>query len=358
MRERLPLAAFVGALACAACGRSDQEISRAVDERLAAHGLLPSAAASASAGAPPASSAGSPGRPLAEDAVDASFAFLRRLDELMDGYEPSLAPGEDKTDLLRCVTSYATSTGTGLEKVADRVAKERAAQRKLRQKLRDEVRPLNFRIDLDWKTRGSKRPAQYGCWAFTADGSLEPSWMEWRRDEASCAAGANTPGAHTFGVQTQWRVRVPEGAFTYTYSGTTEPPAEPPELMRRMAASGVAAPARFACPVADVTKAGKYAVVRCEARADAGPLIRASGEVPPINIGDVVSAPLDGMRRDPDGVLLKWSQPGGRKAAKAELAWTVDADGAALRVERRAACPTADEIAAALSRASVKGGEP
>jgi hypothetical protein len=68
--------------------------------------------------------------------------------------------------------------------------------------------------------------------------------------------------------------------------------------------------------------------------------IRVSGSLGRINIGDVVSAPLADVKRDPDGVLFK-------DVASKTPAWTVDADGPTVTVDVAANCPTADEILAA-----------
>jgi len=63
-----------------------------------------------------------------------------------------------------------------------------------------------------------------------------------------------------------------------------------------------------------------------------------------VNIGDVVSVPLGETKRDPDGLLLLWNPT----APKGSAVWTVDADGASLKVEEAAKCPSIDDIVSAM----------
>ena len=63
--------------------------------------------------------------------------------------------------------------------------------------------------------------------------------------------------------------------------------------------------------------------------------------MPATHIGDVISVPLRGADRDPNGVLSR--EPAGRKPGW----WVVDADGSTLKVETAAKCPTVAEVVAA-----------
>jgi hypothetical protein len=339
--------------------------------------------------------------------VAASISFLDRLDELMKGYEPDLPSVVDNTDSLRCVSAYSAQNEPRLKDIAARAAAEKkaslAARDKGRREFRSRVRPLNFRIDYDWKTRGAKSPAVYGCWATSR--YFQADWVTNRFGEsaetcANYAAVAFGGGA----VESDWRVKIPEGSFLYTYTQSKDPPNDPPELMRRIVAANVKPPERFACRVADVQPAGDRVVVRCgdslpktawlspdelggdseydrlrtarthrsaqlgrhrrwaapapsspstpEIDPDSSaaiasrypPVIRLTRGIPVVNIGDVVSVPLGDTKRDPDGLLLLWNPT----APKGSPVWTVDADGASLKVEEPAKCPTVDEILAGM----------
>lgn len=344
------LAAAIGIAGCSRPGVDEEDIKRVVDQRLRSYGIaMPDASASASA--PSATPRQAPA-----DAAAASLELLASFDRLMEGYEPSLPPVEDKTDVLRCTTDLAVKSDKDLGQLAAKAQADRTAAEKVRRgaerDFRERVRPLNNRIDYDWKTHGGKQPAQYGCWAFSPGGGMAPGWVTrpgYDRNAGDCADFARTAGNFGYSIQTDWRVRVPEGAFKFTYSQTTEAPTAPPELMRRIDLAKIAIPGRFACRVDNVKPSDSFAVVLCQAPADPAPLVRLSGELPNINVGDLVSVPLRDARRDPDGVLLKWD--GGsafRKGKVAALRWTVDSDGKSVKIEQAAACPASSEIRAAL----------
>lgn len=133
----------------------------------------------------------------------------------------------------------------------------------------------------------------------------------------------------------EWRARVPARPSVFLYSNSEKPPTDVPELMRRLSAAGLKLPARFSCRVEDVATVGARRSIAC--RGAVASEIRVSGPLGRINIGDVVSAPLVDVKRDPDGVLFK------DVASKTPL-WTVDADGSTVTVDVAASCPTADEI--------------
>ena len=141
-----------------------------------------------------------------------------------------------------------------------------------------------------------------------------------------------------------WKVRSPgHPSSLFFYSNSETPPTQPPELMRRMDATGIKVPSRFACRVDDVVPEGGRNDVKCAARS-----IRVTGTMPSVNVGDVVSVPLANTRRDPDGVLFK-------NVSSKSSGWVVDADGPTLTVDTAATCPTLDEVAAAVADA---GGKP
>jgi hypothetical protein len=112
-----------------------------------------------------------------------------------------------------------------------------------------------------------------------------------------------------------------------------------------MEAVGVEPPERFACQVDDVMPDIDHKSLRCRSAGVVN--IRVSGTPPTINVGDVVSVPLAGVRRDPDGVLFK-------RVTGKNVGWIVDTDGAMLKVDVPAACPTLQEILASGGGASFK----
>ena len=132
----------------------------------------------------------------------------------------------------------------------------------------------------------------------------------------------------------------------FLYANSETPPTQPPEMMRRMETGGVKAPARFSCRVEDVIPEGTAKSIRCSS-SRVPVSLRIAGDVKAVNAGDLVSVPLAGTKRDPDGVLFK-SNPmknGG---------WIVDADAASLTVDAAATCPSMDEVLASLSSDSKK----
>lgn len=110
---RAGAALLIGAVTGVACksNPSPGELDRFIDRRLADRGIapLPESSASLSAPKPPATQ----GDPVAQ-----SLAFLEKLDDLMKDFKPELPVIEDKSDLLRCVTSSAMQTNPDVRKVA------------------------------------------------------------------------------------------------------------------------------------------------------------------------------------------------------------------------------------------------
>jgi hypothetical protein len=214
----------------------------------------------------------------------------------------------------------------------DAVMKER------QQKERDfygALYPTAFHVDYDWATRGAKVPPAYGCWVEVQDG--EAGWAKRNYlTQAACASVEQRAASYGQSATGTWKIRTPEGPFIYTYSQKSDPPTAPPELMRRMEDSGVKTPVRFSCRVADVVTDQSYKSINCPSSGSPS-TIRVSGAIPALNVGDLVSVPLAGTKRDPDGVLFKSF---GAKSGS----WTVDADGATLTVDSAMACPSVAEM--------------
>jgi hypothetical protein len=203
-----------------------------------------------------------------------------------------------------------------------------------REKKLREAYALNFRVDYDWLTKKRNIPAVMGC----TDGTFV---------NGQCYDDSVGPPI----------VRVPADLGKYVYSQSTTPPVGPTELMARVEKAGVPILARFFCRVENVTTetmtalapskvADEYTLTRqefvvidCESLRGLDSIIRISGAPTKIAAGDVVSAPVAGVKR-PEGVLLK-------TMGERELRWTIDADAASVVVDRPAQCPTTTEILAA-----------
>jgi hypothetical protein len=313
------------------------DIAKIVDERLAQRGVAPLRDAGVS---------GAPARNTApalsgRDPVSASTEFLSKLEALMADYKPDLPVVEDKTDVLRCVTSDGAKTNADVGKaVAALKGQTESARKERRRRERefyDTAYPLAFHLDYDWPARkGKPVPPQYGC--------LNESTGRWTSitDPDFCK---NNPYSSSYSFN--WRVRIPGRPALFLYSNAEVPPTQPPELMRRMDAAGITPPARLSCRVSDVVGQQDHKVIECRA-AGVAAVIRVTGSLGPVSVGDVVSVPLASVKRDPEGVLFK------NVGAKSGP-WTVDADADVLTVDTAATCPSVEEILAAIGDA---GGRP
>jgi hypothetical protein len=349
---------------CRKPAMTDEEFIRRVDERLAERGLTTAPSASASTAAPRASSSSADPANDSNALVAETFSSLARFEDLMKGFEPTLPEVVDKTDMLRCVTSLQSSTDPTLAKASASLVSERAAAEKNREKARKDflahVLPLNNRVDYDWSTRGAKSPAIYGCWLHEdnpySGGSTE-FWVEHvsgkvPREADDCDLATRAAYSQGYSAHGTWKIRIPEGAFLFTYSGTEVAPTSPPELMKRVDEAHVVVPERVACRVRDVVLRAEHAIVECRAPAavrlnHGGLEIHLTGTAPILNIGDVVSVPLRDAHR-PAAPVLGLGERGTSKTS----AWTVDADATTAKVEETAICPTPAEITSAVTKAA------
>lgn len=284
----------------AACSRglSKDEVAALVDARVASGiaSAMALASASASAAAPKVSP------------EQATMALVVKLEEIMRSYQPELRDADGSADAFRCITSEATAKEETLAKLRP-IIRRRLTSDGVAKKAHI-TDPKAFRIDFDWRTRMNKPiPAEFGCFNAT--------YGRWT-NIASPDFCAHNP--YSYDVDFVWKVQVPAKEPTYTYTGTTTAPTKPPELMRRMESGGIALPQRAFCRVADVSTKGGARVVAC-GKADVPLRFRITGG-PVINAGDLVSVPVAGARRDPDGVVFK-----------DEDGWTIDADGGALSLD-------------------------
>jgi hypothetical protein len=329
---------------------TQSRVDRIIDERLAERGLAPLPVPSGSASVASSASAvasSSPGATSKTDPVAASSVFLGRLDELMKDYKPELPVVEDKADVLRCITSEARNTPEVRQAVAALQGKADAA--KLERKRREAefynaLYPLAFHYDVDWQTRkGPAVSAAYGCW----DSAIGDFTLASKLGNATSQACAQLNKGYQDWQQHQtavWKQMSASRAPLFVYSNSETPPSQPPELMRRMDAAGVKTPPRFACRVDDVLPGQDHHIIKCHSAGPASPAssLRVLGILHPVNVGDVVSVPLAGTRRDPDGVLFK--NVGGKAGG-----WVVDADAATLTTDVAATCPSMQDIQAAIS---------
>ena len=345
------------ALAALSCRPSKSDVVPLVDARLVELGLL--AAGGADAGG--SGSAVKPSSAPPKDPVTESLLFLARLDDLMKDYKPVLPPTDDSSDLLRCITSDALTTDPTLQRSASALEGKRQASERRRRSaaesfLRDTV-PLQYRIDYGWKERGAKAPPLYACSLTTtykepAGLAPETQWLDNLSTKTDCEGSGDDEalGAHGFAkfhYARTWKLKAPEGAFLYTYSGTTDSPTNPPELMKRMDDGHIVALDRFTCRVADVFSSGTARFVSCSTGILTPAALRVAGKPLAIHVGDIVSVPLAGTKRDPTGVLSKADVS---RVTEKVNAWVVDADAASVVVDHAAVCPSTEEILAAAKR--------
>lgn len=317
--KKLLLASML--LTCVGCskGLTDKDVERIIDERVPAlvqkkleeeHLVKPPAAAAPESPRPP---------------HLLSLEFLAKLDALMEGYVPTLPTDADQSDMLRCSTKDEIASNKELSKIASLMKGKDAARAKALLEL-ERNRWMQYRIDYSFATRSSSHPEVRCC---SYQGQCQPANY----------CDNPRPGEG-------WVVTVPARPDTGLYSGkpfAAPDGPQPPELMKRIKSAGLPIPDRFSCLVSDVVpnKSGKR--IACTADKLVGPSIRVAGNLPSLHIGDVVSVPLKDTKRDPDGVLLKEKQ-------ESEIAWVVDADGASVKVESPAVCPSIEQIVAAASK--------
>ena len=106
-----------------------------------------------------------------------SLEFLARMDALMVSYQPSYL-GDSPIEILGCTTEEQLEQNPeldGARQVIER--KDRDVSTRRAQILRDfeKSKWVQYRIDLNWKTRIIQPVSQYGCWYFTHFYGDEPS---------------------------------------------------------------------------------------------------------------------------------------------------------------------------------------
>jgi hypothetical protein len=327
----------------AGCKPTQADVQPLVDERLTELGLMPKQGA-LDGGGDSTRRDGATAEP--PDPVLASLVFLGKLDKLMEGFRPSFSVDSDSTDALRCVTSDALQTDPQLRMASEALKRKRDdGEKKRAQAAKEFYRttfPVSFRIDYDWKTHMTPAvPATFAC-------HMVDEWNDMFIQVDGHAECDAVEARSTNGTRTAWEQVAGGRPSAYTYSGTSTPPTEPPELMRRMTASGLEPLPRFSCRVRDVAADKDRKRVTCLSFSSPAPLLRISGALPSLHVGDVVSVPLATVRRDPDGVLLQLDVPVERQTV---ATWVVDADSTSLTVDHAASCPSSDEVLAASKSA-------
>lgn len=329
--------AVLAALAVVACAKrsndvlTKEDVERIIDERAAkiardfVLGMKASASPSGSTSAAPRLSA--PGE---------SLEFLAKIDALMKDYRPEFTPIDDTTDRFRCVTSSSAKANPAIAKaLAASVAhteKAKAAREKKAEDFYASVYPIGFHYDSEWRTRKTKgSAATFACLE-------DDDFNDWTKAECDRAFSA------------KWTVVSPARPALFTYSNSETAPTNPPELMRRMESAGLPLPARFSCRVHDVAEEGDHVFIRCVSSAPLAAIV-ASGVLPAINVGDVISAPLAAVVGGEDGVLFK--RFGGKMSW-----WSIVAEGPTITVDERASCPSLDDLATASTVASPPAAPP
>jgi hypothetical protein len=298
--------------ACAKPPPNDAELARLVDQRIG--DALAARAAVTDAGAIDSGLDASPQpkaarhydgdkgeqpAPSASPAVRASAKLLKELDEGMLSYRPQLPDEEDFAPLLRCITSQTPNEDVALAKGADRLKARQSASAQRRRvaenRFLSEVLPLNYRLDYDWKERKSSKTAK-----------------------------------------------------TFLYSGTET--AEPPILMKVVAAAHIEVPKTLACRVRDYGPDGdKRWRIKCSEPQNLNVVL--AGKPVELHRTDEVSVPLADTPREPSGILRK---EGFGYYKKYGDTWVVEGDAPAL-VVISAPCPTAPEL---LEAAEADAGAP
>ena len=260
--------------------------------------------------------------------------FLASLDKVMADYQPVLPDEVDNTDLLRCTTEHEFSLDPDLKKGARGLQQQKRASTKERsKKARDFNRGkwVQYRLDYGWEAREISRPARHACY----------SGGRWK-DYLSRSTCSKWNRRRFLGQSWSWREKSPERPPIGVYSREVAP-YKPPELMRRVQGAGIEVPERFKCKVEEAKPKGKEVRIYCKGDVAKGAYIRVPGAMNKVHKGDVISVPLKGSRREPDGVLQKKD---GRVDGRTRKVWVLDADASTLQVDEPATCPSRDDILA------------
>lgn len=225
------------------------------------------------------------------DAVRLSLEFLKEADRLMGAVKPELPEVEKHESLLRCVTSQTPGQDIALSRGADALrARERASahgRKTAAEKFWRGRFPLNYRIDVDWEER-----------------------------------------------------RDPKNEAIFLYSGSAK--GAPPILMQQLEQANITIPAALSCRVGDYRRSAESKTWEVECLEPKGLVIVTQGEPPELHRTDVISAPLAGESREPNGVLYKQLSD---RSGSTGGTWRLAAYGAALEVQQ-AECPTASDVLA------------
>jgi hypothetical protein len=263
--------------------------------------------------------------------------FLASLDKLMENYQPVLPDEVDNTDLLRCTTDYELSQDPDLKKGARGLIAQKKKSTKDRSKKAREFNRgkwIQYRIDYGWESREIKRPARHDCYA-------NGRWQDVSRSLCS-----RWNRRRFLGYRWSWKVKTAERPPIGFYS-REEAPYRPPELMTRIRDAQITVPDRFYCKVENAIKKGSGVRVHCQGEVAKGAYISVAGFMAKVHKGDVISVPLKGTQREPDGLLRKKD---GRVDGRTRKVWVIDADASAVQVDEPATCPSREAILASTEK--------
>jgi hypothetical protein len=251
--------------------------------------------------------------------------FIRQLSKLMEGYDPKLPVIQDDTNVLECASTAAYKNDQSLVVAAKVLSSDVERARKNQNRIKrnfERRRFLQYRIDLNWEQRVASQASAWRCtegsdWIDSADTCryYDGDWYQIISD--------------AFGNDEY------DAVGQHLYSRDTIP--QPPELMKRMEAAQMVPVERLHCRVTDIVygpeREGSPQLIQCD-----GDVLRLRvfGAASLAHIGDVLSAPLAGTHRNPEGVLAKTA---GRDAY-----WRLDLPGSDLKVESSVACKSDEQI--------------
>jgi hypothetical protein len=294
-----------------------------------------------------------------------SMDFLAKLDSLMSSYSPDLPSLEDD-GMLRCTTDYEFGLDrelTSTKGLQSKAAKELERKTLKTERLLDE-KWNQYRIDALWAER-RQIVEIYGCW----DGRQWAMGVD--SEDACCCLWSETDGftecSQCRRGRYAWAHKEMGPGKNFLYSGTTE--AGKPELMRRIKENGVALPKRFHCKVEQIEQGKETVTVYCEGDEPKGTRVLVSGSsdvdsegfqeqlihgvddisrqrLKALHRGDIISVPIEDVRRDPGGVLTKEEH---EVDGTAQMVWVLNENVRSVDVEEKATCPTRDEILLAES---------
>ncbi len=253
-----------------------------------------------------------------------SMYFLSSLDRLMRDYQVFVAPDEELTNMMRCVTDWERSRAPELKRTERALAKKQGQSEEMHRQREAERRRRawkQYRLDYMWETREDLGPPVFAC-------SCGGQW--------NYSKSVNSKGRCTARRNCDWRLRGRGRSQGKVYSAR-------PELMTRIETAELTVPERFHCQVSnaryvfDDYLGQSFVGISCSSPDTMHVQLRIYGDQRMVNIGDILSVPLRDAHRDPMGVLYK-------EEYKGTPYWVVTADATKVNVDQAATCPSRTEI--------------